>query len=353
MKKDWKFTQTVAIEKPANLYKLAEELELLGYRPHLTRGVSDVLFLSNGTYYASNFQPNTKYDFQILKKGEEELFLALASMTDKKDGIKGEWWKYIAPVNTFCFNHESIYKQDEESLHLFLSLIDDNGNKNIPVGNLDIFFRKATKEEIVNHFDYKGGFLKKVFGEMLAKKERENMYERIHGVPYKHTLDAFEYAIKTKIEMEKEIEGYIVPYDMYGGDLKKGEVFNDLEKEKGSWQLKKGVNIFSFPIEMVERWEKKYKTQEPPIKEKKVVNGRIAPFDLFNGNVKKGDIFRKSLGMVEEYRHKYKETLTVPSEIAETWEKSYESEFFLETSNKVPIKVTKRFIDVGLNLELL
>jgi len=64
-----------------------------------------------------------------------DLFLALCAMTDKPEGIPGEYWMYTWE-NTEDFTKNKIYKQ-------VFSDEDGDNYKN---------FTKATKEEIINHF---------------------------------------------------------------------------------------------------------------------------------------------------------------------------------------------------------
>ena len=66
-----------------------------------------------------------------------KLFLALAAMTNDENGNYGEYWKYVGTTN-ISFTTDEIYKQV--------------GNLNGMCPNNSTFFKKATKEEIINFF---------------------------------------------------------------------------------------------------------------------------------------------------------------------------------------------------------
>lgn len=79
-----------------------------------------------------------------------KLFLALAAMTTKKYGIKGEWWKYIG-INQGGFKNGSLYLS-RTSIDNPLALIDEKGQPNgFYSANLN-HFKKATKEDLIKKF---------------------------------------------------------------------------------------------------------------------------------------------------------------------------------------------------------
>ena len=94
--------------------------------------------LDKGRYFIEHYNP--------------DLFLSLAVMNDSELGLPGEWYKFIAP-ETFSegFVIGKIY-QLRSSLNQRGCFLDGNGDRNgFYPGNQKVF-RKATKEEIVEHF---------------------------------------------------------------------------------------------------------------------------------------------------------------------------------------------------------
>ena len=63
--------------------------------------------------------------------------------------------------------------------------------------------------------------------------------------------------------MEKEIIGYKTPYDMYGGQVKKGDIWT-LNRYDNGYQS--NVNVTDLPKEIVEQWEKVYKEEKTIVK---------------------------------------------------------------------------------------
>jgi hypothetical protein len=62
--------------------------------------------------------------------------------------------------------------------------------------------------------------------------------------------------------MEQEIIGYLVPCDIFNGEVKKGSLYtkNTLEDCKYYWDNK--TNMYQIPKEIVETWQPVYKTKE-------------------------------------------------------------------------------------------
>lgn len=82
-----------------------------------------------------------------------DLFLALAAMTDKEDGIKGEWWMSTGGASKL-FTVGSIYKQCKDSICDWKSILDNRNTENGYWSTLDCF-RKATAQEIIKNFEEK------------------------------------------------------------------------------------------------------------------------------------------------------------------------------------------------------
>lgn len=161
------FTQPISMQCTQEQYKADLKLPLLemGYKesnmgdlknyPYLVNNIGDNL----GDL--SNVGENNKlnYNRYYIDHYNPQLFLALASMTDEKYGIKGEWWKCnqsYADVFTgaYTFTGGTLYKSQEgldTPMAVFNNYDDPDG---FYPENLD-YFRKATKEELINYFTTK------------------------------------------------------------------------------------------------------------------------------------------------------------------------------------------------------
>lgn len=110
---------------------------------YLTNNLSDVLGdASNIEYTSKNAYGRTSFDVW-----DEKFFLAMAAMTDRKLGIKGEWWKFTSMKNAFTPN--KLYQQRNNDVTEYSSFIDDSGSPNGYVeGNIENF-KKATLDEFI------------------------------------------------------------------------------------------------------------------------------------------------------------------------------------------------------------
>lgn len=153
-----RFTQPVSMKVNQEQFDyLKGELEERGYEMRDYNKESYFFYIAtnlacNNDYF-SNFD---EYDIHnhnrhYIDHYNPELFLALASMTDEKYGIAGEWWVFTGEGKSVrTFTHGKLYKT-LGNLSLLAPFIDDDGNKNgIYPYNLGCF-RKATKQEIINH----------------------------------------------------------------------------------------------------------------------------------------------------------------------------------------------------------
>ena len=94
----------------------------------------------------------------LLPPNHFDLLLAIAAMTDKEDGIKGEWWKCTS--NKFpSFTKNKLYQQKTEGKtegkygHIYLIVkVDDKGSNTNGLNYSN--FEKATLPEILDHFGY-------------------------------------------------------------------------------------------------------------------------------------------------------------------------------------------------------
>ena len=94
----------------------------------------------------------TNYHRHFIDHYNPELFLAIAAMSDEEYGIPGEWWMREGESDrgsNFTIGH--LYKC-HYPLSLSHALTDDTGSKNGYHGENLKYFRKATLEELINHF---------------------------------------------------------------------------------------------------------------------------------------------------------------------------------------------------------
>ena len=99
-----------------------------------------------------------------------ELFLAIAAMSAAKNGIRGEYWKFIRDT-TSIFTPNKIYKASN-SVDNIGAFISDNGEPNGFVGSNHDYFVKATLEEIIEHFKVNTFKAKEITPELMAEKLR-------------------------------------------------------------------------------------------------------------------------------------------------------------------------------------
>lgn len=153
-----KFTQPVSMACTVDQYEkdLKPKLLAMGYE-------EGDMYRGNGYYniLCTNWSVNhyqlgvgvgsikTDRNRHFIDHYNPELFLALASMTDAEFGGDGEWWVFIGSSLSFIKGelYSAIRSLDED-----FSFIDEDGFENgFNPQNLN-FFRKATKQELINHF---------------------------------------------------------------------------------------------------------------------------------------------------------------------------------------------------------
>ena len=87
----------------------------------------------------------------VIETFNRDLCLALATMTDKLDGIVGEWWIYVGEsYENFTFN--KIYRQQKNTISQWGAFIDNVGDKNGFGPYNKQWFRKATADELIKYF---------------------------------------------------------------------------------------------------------------------------------------------------------------------------------------------------------
>jgi len=103
------------------------------------------------------------------------------------------------------------------------------------------------------------------------------------------TFEQFKKYVLKQETMEKEIIGYKTPYNMYGGQVKKGDIWT-LNKYDNGYQS--NANVTDLPKEIVEQWEKVYKEEKTIVK-------------MYSSN--KGEFEIEVVGKKAYYRPEHKE----------------------------------------------
>lgn len=129
------------------ILKLIEEFGYIKY-PHdiITKLENYIVTYEHGEYLTSK---RNSFFPSIMPTSLEE-FLALAAMSNNECGIKGEWW--YCKEELYNFTQDKIYQQVEPSITNFCAFIDNKGKGDGMAGDNLRYFRKATIEEIQNHF---------------------------------------------------------------------------------------------------------------------------------------------------------------------------------------------------------
>ena len=158
----WQFTTPIAMKCTEEQFNgIKDRLVEMGYKLSAVTFCSENRYLSNFIGGANNVITDlVKHracdrNRTVFESFSPDLFLALAAMTDKEDGIKGEWWRYT----------------------------DDMNDPIVPQKRLGEFvvpnkaWRKATAQEIIEHFEKKEFVLPENF---KVRRNREN-YSEING----------------------------------------------------------------------------------------------------------------------------------------------------------------------------
>lgn len=134
--KRWQFTTPISMRCTEEQFNgIKDKLAEMGYRLENIEFSETIEYLCS-VYYGVNNSITTLHSSQASDRGRfvfesfnPDLFLALAAMTDKEDGIKGEWWQSTSDKN----------------LLMPTQLINLRNN----------WWRKATAQEIIEHFNNK------------------------------------------------------------------------------------------------------------------------------------------------------------------------------------------------------
>lgn len=137
--------------------EISEKLKELGYSHITLHGWKDhseankICTIKNE--FAFSGGNSTSYSYSLkLESYKPELFLGLAAMTDRDVGIPQEWWTYIAENNE-AFLKGYLYKCvhfNDENTPVFIGI--HNLHASGSMIGLNEYFRKSTKEEIIDYF---------------------------------------------------------------------------------------------------------------------------------------------------------------------------------------------------------
>lgn len=285
------------------------KLEQLGYDALQVFGFDNFPYLvnnadnKNGTSTNVDNERKIQYSRTILEEWDEELFLALAAMTNKEYGITGEYWVFNKDS---CdeFTKDELYKANF-SINKLNAFYDNNGNLNGYSSNPLNNFRKATTKEIINHFFAKEEF---VLPEKWYMKGTNKMS-----------------SLRDTIKFPNELIGFYIGYYYYIHD---NSIVYSLKKPEG--------------IEITFEQFKKYVLKQETKMEKKII-GYKAPYAV-NTKVNKGSIyipFVDNIYVVKDKRAAGPE-YTLSKYIVETWEPVYEEE----------IKIVRMGGENGFNLTI-
>lgn len=110
---------------------------------------------NNGNLWFSSVHSGSGGNDYFINDYNPELYLALAAMTNQTYGIKGEWWVFIrTPYSYMDWTFGKLYQACYE-VNIMYAFEDNQGVRGGFSCDPLTYFRKATKEEIINHFTNK------------------------------------------------------------------------------------------------------------------------------------------------------------------------------------------------------
>jgi len=185
----WRFTTPIAMKCTEEQFKgIKDRLVEMGYKPECMTFMSENRYLctvgdcSNNhmTDYNKHAIETSPIHRTVFETFNPNLFLALAAMTDKEDGIKGEWWKCV-DAGISDFSNGLIYCQQKQNVLMSECFINGNGDLDGFSVNNKKRFRKATAQEIIEHFEKKANtgsleFTVKV--DINAEKVAEDIFRK-------------------------------------------------------------------------------------------------------------------------------------------------------------------------------
>lgn len=157
--KEFNFTQPFAMRCDAEQFEsVKNEIETIGYKPRAFLKFRDYKYLHIWTLdypaYTDGVMPDAIEGLLLIETFNRPLCLALAAMTDKPDGIVGEWWMCNIGDNT-QFIKDKLYQQNGVigNFPQFVSEKDE-----VIACDVTKWFRKATADELIKHFTEVGGY---------------------------------------------------------------------------------------------------------------------------------------------------------------------------------------------------
>lgn len=196
----------------------------------------------NGEYDNIAGPANRDYIFNTHNQGEYDAALGIASIVDDDDFHTKEIF-----VNTNISSDEKVLQVTGISNGtVSYNLLEGEERFNSEFGKGSDFargLRKATPDEIINHFKTKS---------MSARTSETATGGKATTVAATTGKDTLLQAIRPD---DRKIIGYRTPFDMFGGDVKKGTMYGVKETFNRTHQ-------FFVPQEIVQTWEPVYKEEE-------------------------------------------------------------------------------------------
>lgn len=211
--KPWQFTTPIAMKCTEEQFNwIKDKLVEMGYKLSISCDLIDGIWLVNNFGGVSNcfgLACGTPFQKTKFNSFNPNLFLALAAMTDKEDGIKGEWWK----------SDRGFAVQGVSSV---------TGLK---------LYRKATAQEIIEHFIEDNNRLKSNYATKNIQKVWNESIEHVKGnidIPIPPTKQATLFDDRVEITDWKP---------------KEGEAVWVVSRLKNSFEYKKYIFDASIPFE--------------------------------------------------------------------------------------------------------
>lgn len=184
-----KFTTPVVMQVTQEQYNkdLKNSLLQMGYieesfgdfeiLPHLVNNLGQTL---GKTSNVGIFDKDT-HNRYFIDHYNPKLFLALAAMTNEKEGIEGEYWKFIRPT-MLNFIQNNIYKANR-SIDYFMAFREGGWQ-----GKNHHYFIKATKEEIINYFT-KNRTITNMKEQTLTRSQLLNLHNQFDCTQFRNAIE--------------------------------------------------------------------------------------------------------------------------------------------------------------------
>lgn len=175
---------------PEQLKVVEEGLIRLGYE--LSNPIGDEFLKTECAVFWRTDYIHPHEDEIEVSASNPELVLALAAMSDDELGIEGEWVVIEDGQYVYDFTIGKLYKLGGEFYHKYSGFQVVSDDKGLANGNQTTKYRKATKEEIIKHFNNMAHFgdkkvpsykveTREITGYKLVKEEYALAAVRIEG----------------------------------------------------------------------------------------------------------------------------------------------------------------------------